>query len=376
MKKKVLIGAVALCIAIAVAAFFIFRGKGADRESGEIFTVKKGNVTSFTEQTGILKAQVGAIVKVGTRATGTLVALKYQIGDLVKKGELIARIDDRETVANIQNAEAQVEEAKRDVDVKEAAFAYSKVNYEREQRLLEKEYTTRDSVDKAKRDLDVAVASLELARARVLQARERLNTYRINLSYTKIYAPISGYVSAVTTQQGETVVSGLAATSLITIIDPTKLEMWIYVDETDVGRVKPGLKVEYWVDAFRDKRFHGAINLLYPQPEIRDNIVYYLAIVKIDPDDAVLLKPEMTTHVRIIIEQKKDVLVVPNNAVRFENGKSVVYIKGLKKDEPRAVTAGIRDDRFTEILSGLQEGDKIVIPVLRKPAQGSAPAKK
>ena len=88
------------------------------------------------------------------------------------------------------------------------------------------------------------------------------------------------------------------------------------------------------------------------------------------------LKPEMTTHVRIIIEQKKDVLVVPNNAVRFENGKSVVYLKAGKKEEPREVKPGIRDDRFTEILSGLEEGETIVIPVLKRPAQTQAPAKK
>ncbi len=375
MKKKIVIGIIAACI-VAVILVVLLRGKGQEQRAGESFTVKKGNVTNFTEQTGILKAQVGAIVKVGTRATGTLVFLKYQIGDLVKKGELIARIDDREIAANIQNAEAQVEEARRDIEVREATYLYSKVNYEREQRLLEQEFTTKDSVDKARRDLDVAVASVELSKSKLLQARERLNTYRISLSYTRIYAPISGYVSAVTTQQGETVVSGLSATSLITIIDPTKLEMWIYVDETDVGRVKPGLKVEYWVDAFRDKKFYGTINLIYPQPEIRDNIVYYLAIVKIDPDDAVTLKPEMTTHVRIIIEQKKDVLVVPNNAVRFENGKSVVYLKAGKKEEPREVKPGIRDDRFTEILSGLEEGETIVIPVLKRPAQTQAPAKK
>jgi RND family efflux transporter MFP subunit len=374
MKKKIIITAIACCVIIAILVL-VFKGKGTEKQTGDAFTVKKGNVTNFTEQTGILKAQVGAIVKVGTRATGTLVFLKYQIGDVVKKGELIAQIDDREVAANIQNAEAQVEEAKRDIEVKDSTYLYSKTNYEREERLLEKEFTTKDSVDKARRDLDVALASLELAKSKLVQARERLNTYRISLTYTKIYAPISGYVSAVTTQQGETVVSGLAATSLITIIDPTKLEMWIYVDETDVGRVQPGLKVEYWVDAFRDKRFYGTINLIYPQPEIRDNIVYYLAIVKIDPKDAVMLKPEMTTHVRIIIEEKKDVLIVPNNAVRFENGKSVVYMKAAKKDEPREVTVGIRDDRFTEILSGIQEGDTIVIPVLKRPP-AQTPAKK
>jgi multidrug efflux pump subunit AcrA (membrane-fusion protein) len=184
-------------------------------------------------------------------------------------------------------------------------------------------------------------------------------------------------VSAVSTQLGETVVAGLSAAILITIIDPTKLEMWIYVDETDIGRTKPGLKIEYWVDTYRDKRFYGKIDMIYPQPEIKDNIVYYLAIVKIDPKDTAFLRPEMTTHVRIIVEEKKDVLVVPNNAVRFEEGKTVVYFKTKDKTEPRQVTPGVRDDRFTEIITGLKEGETIVIPTMaKKPPQSASPGPK
>ncbi len=368
--KYVLGSAIVIAIVILVILFFV-KQKGRGTRDGETFVVKRANVTHFTEQTGIIKAQVGAIVKVGTRATGTLTYLKYQVGDFVKQGELIVKIDDREILSNIKNAEAQVEEQKRDLEAKEAQYIYSKTNYERELRLLEKEFTTRDNVDKARTEMDVVRAEVELAKARIKEAQERLNALNVSLSYTKIYAPISGFVSAVSTQQGETVVAGLSAPNLITIIDPTKLEMWIYVDETDIGRTKPGMKVEYWVDTYRDKRFSGVIHTIYPQPEIKDNIVYYLAIVKIDPEDTSLLKPEMTTHVRIIVEEKTNVLVVPNNAVRFEEGKNVVYMKNKDRLERRQVIPGIRDDQFTEIVSGLSEGEVIVIPSVAKKAPAS-----
>lgn len=368
--KYVLGSAIVIAIVILVILFFV-KQKGRGTRDGETFVVKRANVTHFTEQTGIIKAQVGAIVKVGTRATGTLTYLKYQVGDFVKQGELIVKIDDREILSNIKNAEAQVEEQKRDLEAKEAQYIYSKTNYERELRLLEKEFTTRDNVDKARTEMDVVRAEVELAKARVKEAQERLNALNVSLSYTKIYAPISGFVSAVSTQQGETVVAGLSAPNLITIIDPTKLEMWIYVDETDIGRTKPGMKVEYWVDTYRDKRFSGVIHTIYPQPEIKDNIVYYLAIVKIDPEDTSLLKLEMTTHVRIIVEEKTNVLVVPNNAVRFEEGKNVVYMKNKDRLERRQVIPGIRDDQFTEIVSGLSEGEVIVIPSVAKKAPAS-----
>jgi HlyD family secretion protein len=377
VKKKYIVIAIIVAVVAGILIYLFAGKKGNSEKTGENFTIKRDNVTYFTEQTGIIKAQVGAIVKVGTRATGNLTQLRYQVGDAVKKGELIATIDDREIMANIRNTDATIESLKRDLDAKEAQYSYSKTNYEREVSLLEKEFTTKDSVDKAKREVDVAFAQVEFSKAKVKEAVEKLKALEVSLSYTKIYAPISGYVSAVSTQLGETVVAGLSAAILITIIDPTKLEMWIYVDETDIGRTKPGLKIEYWVDTYRDKRFYGKIDMIYPQPEIKDNIVYYLAIVKIDPKDTAFLRPEMTTHVRIIVEEKKDVLVVPNNAVRFEEGKTVVYFKAKDKTEPRQVTPGIRDDRFTEIVAGLKEGETIVIPsVVKKPPQGASPGPK
>jgi HlyD family secretion protein len=377
MKKKYVVIAAIILIAGGVLVFLFSGNKASQGKAGQDVTVKRGNVTHFTEQTGIIKAQVGAIVKVGTRATGTLTYLKYQVGDAVKKGELIATIDDREILANIRNTEATIESLKKDLEAKEAQYVYSKTNYERELSLLEKEFTTRDNVDKAKREMDVALAQVEYGTAKIKESAERRKALEVSLSYTKIYAPISGYVSAVSTQLGETVVSGLSAAILITIIDPSKLEMWIYVDETDIGRTTPGRKIEYWVDTFRDKRFYGKIDMIYPQPEIKDNIVYYLAIVKIAPEDTVFLRPEMTTHVRIIVEEKTDVLVIPNNAVRFEEGKTIVYLKGRDKTEAKQVTLGIRDDRFTEVVKGLEEGETIVVPVVvRKPSQNASPGSK
>lgn len=377
MKRKILYAIAAVCI-IALIVFLVSR-KGDRQKEGAVFTVKRANVVYSTEQTGIVKAQVGAIVKVGTRATGTLNRLKFQVGDYVKKGDLIVEIDDREILANIRNAEAAVEQQRRDLDAKRAQDLYNQMNYEREQRLLTREYTTKDSVERAKRELDVSRAQVELGKAKVREAEEKLKALKVSHSYTKIYAPISGYISSVATQEGETVVSGLSAPNLITVIDPTKLEMWIYVDETDIGRVKPGLNVEYWVDAYRDRIYKGVIDRIYPQPEIKENIVYYLAIVRIDPDDALTLKPEMTSHVRIIIEEKANVIVVPNGAIRFEDRKNVVYVRSKDKTVRQEVVPGVRDQSYTEITSGLTEGQQIIVPSMAPAAnkpQGNAGPRK
>lgn len=370
-KKKLIVFSVVFILIVAVLSSIMFiKSSKTKGKNDEIYVVKKGEVVHFTEQTGIIKSQVGAIVKVGTRATGVITRLNYQVGDFVKKGALIAEIDDREKLAEKRSLEAQIEEQKKDLEAKEAQYAYNKQNYEREKMLLEKEFTTRDNVERAKREMDVSLAQLEASKAMIKEIKEKLKSLEVSLSYHKIYSPISGFVSQVTTQQGETVVAGLSAVNLITIIDPTKLEMWIYVDETDIGKVKKGMFVEYWVDAYKKKVFTGTISMIYPQPEIKDNIVYYLAIVKIDPKDTEFLKPEMTTHVKIIVEKKKDVLVVPNSAVRFEEGKNVVYAMTKDKAVRVDVETGIRDDRFTEIISGVKEGDKIIIPVIKKNQPG------
>ena len=371
-KKKIVIFLVVVIAVVAVLLFSIkvIKNSKAKSKDEEIYTVKRGEVVHFTEQTGIIKSQVGAIVKVGTRATGVITRLRYQVGDFVKKGALIAEIDDREKLAEKRSLEAQLEQQKKDLEAKEAQYAYNRVNYERETMLLEKEFTTKDNVEKAKREMDVSKAQLEASRAKINEIREKLRSLEVSLSYHKIYSPISGYVSQVTTQEGETVVAGLSAVNLITIIDPTRLEMWIYVDETDIGKVKKGMTVEYWVDAYKRKVFTGTISMIYPQPEIKDNIVYYLAIVKIDPKYGEFLKPEMTTHVKIIVEKKADVLVVPNSAVRFEEGKNVVYLKAADKTMRVDVETGIRDDKFTEIISGVKEGDKVVIPVVKRSQPG------
>lgn len=373
-KRNLIIFVIVVVVIVAVGTAFFITGKKkrSEKISGEDYTVQRGQVTNFTEQTGIIKARVGAIVKVGTRATGELTRLNYQVGDYVKKGWLIARIDDREKLANKKDLEAQIEEQRREIDTRIAQHEYNRINYEREQRLLKDNFTTRDSVDKAKKEYDVSMAQIELAKARLKGIEKKLQALEVTLSYYSIYAPISGYVSQVTTQEGETVVAGLSAVNLITVIDSSKLEMWIYVDETDVGRVKPGMKVQYRVDAYRDREFTGKVDLIYPQPEIKENIVYYLAIVKIDPEDAVFLRPEMTTHVSIIIDELGNTLVVPNGAIKFEEGRNVVYVRG-KGDRVlrREVKPGIRDHRHTEISSGLNEGERIVIPAAKKAMPGT-----
>jgi len=393
MKKKIFMF-FSLLVLISLAIFFLFR-RPSKPKILETVTVSRGVLTAFVEETGIVKPQVGALIKVGTRATGLLTYLPYQVGDYVKKGELLAQIDDREIQANLNSAKAnlkntqtqlqlldttyplQIKEQEARVKAAKAKYDYAVMNLAREEALLKKDFTTQDNVDKAKRERDIAWAEYEvtlkkLARlkeeykqkrrailAEIAAEKERVKSLEVELSYTKIYAPISGYVSQVSTQQGETVVAGLSAPNLITLIDPSKLEVWLYIDETDIGVVKPGKEVRYYVDAYPDKWFKGKIATIYPEPEVKENIVYYLAIVKVSPQDAKYIKPEMTVHAQVITEVKKNALLIPNAALKFKEGKPLVYRVEGKKLIPTPVKIGLKGERGIEIISGLKEGQKI-----------------
>jgi HlyD family secretion protein len=360
----------------------------------ETALVEKGSIRGVLVETGIVKPQVGALVKIGSRITGTIVEMNVKIGDKVKKGDIIARIDDREILKSIDRQKASLDSARRTLNQIEltyprriaearANYNYAKIDYEREQKLIKKEYTTQDAVDKARSQYKAAEATLklneeeyrtqpEIARANVEENLAHLKQLEVNLTYTKIVAPIDGVISDVTAQEGETIVTGLQVANLVTVLDPTSLEMWIYVDETDIGKLKIGQEVEYYVDTFPDKLFRGVVNKVYPEPVTKDNIVYYLAIVQVPKDDTEFLKPEMTTHVKVIFQEKKDILTAPNAAVKFEEGRQVVYkVVGPNKVEKIVLTTGLRGEDKTEILSGVSEGDqlatKIILPVASTP---------
>jgi multidrug efflux pump subunit AcrA (membrane-fusion protein) len=392
--KKILVVIIAL-ILIGLG-FFVYKKILSKPEIKVLETAKveKGSIRGVIVETGIIKSQVGAVVKIGARATGEIVQMNVKIGDKVKKGQVIALIDDREIQKTIAQQTAALSAAHNTLSQFEltyperinearANYEYAKINYEREQELLKYEYTTKDAVDKAKSQYEASEANfkrlqdeyktqLKIAKANIEDITAQLKQQEIRLTYTKIYAPIDGVVSDVTAQEGETIVTGLQVANLVTVLDPILLEMWIYVDETDIGKVEINQQIEYYVDTFPDKLFHGIIEKIYPQPVIKENIVYYLAIVKVSKEDALFLKPEMTTHVKIIFAEKNNLLTAPNAAIKFEEGKQVAYkVLGPHKVQKVELQTGIRGEENTEILSGVQEGDvlatKLILPTPPKP---------
>lgn len=394
MRKKIII-AILLFAAAALALFWTTRSGGGKIEILKTAKVERGEVRNQLEATGIIKAQVGAIVKIGAQATGRITQMNVRVGDQVNQGDLIGAIDDRELKAAEAEAKARVEraqadlarskataplrvaEAQADLDSATAQLDYAELTLERQRRLAEEDLVAKDTLDNARQNADVKKSArhakesalerirfetseeLRMAAKTLALERAALESIRTKLSHTRIISPLTGVVSQVAAQEGETVVTGLSVANLITVLDPTRLEMWIYVDETDIGRVAPGLPVDFQVDAYPGQVFSGAIDQIYPEPEIRDNIVYYQALVRLDKEQALRLRPEMTTQCQVIVEIKKDVLALPNAALKWVDGRQVVFVSEGANVRQVTPTLGLAGVTHSEVLSGLSEGETV-----------------
>ncbi len=221
------------------------------------------------------------------------------------------------------------------------------------QNLYAKDYVAKDQVDVAERDYKAAVAQSN-------QIKETIRYNETQMSYANIYAPISGVIASVTTQQGETVsASSLNVPTFVTIVDLNRLEIYAYVDETDIGKIKPGLEATFTVDSFPDKDFEGKVTAIYPKATIQDNVVYYITVISIENPEG-KLKPDMTVNATILLNKRGNVLAVPNKSIKREGGKKVVTVLENNKPVQKAVKTGWKDSAYTEIVEGLKEGDKVV----------------
>src|SRR6185369_3039442 len=209
--------------------------------------------------------------------------------------------------------------------------------------------------------LDLARQAFAVAEQQSKATRASLEDAATQLGYARIVAPIAGVVASVSTQEGETVAASFAAPTFVTLLDLARLEVWAYVDETDIGRIQKGQSASFTVDTYGDHEFAGRVTAIYPQAEIRDNVVNYITVVRFEPPRDRILRPEMTTTVRVALERHEHVLSLPLRAVRRENGRTFVFCPRGESVERRWVTTGSQDDSYVEITDGVREGDEVFI---------------
>jgi RND family efflux transporter MFP subunit len=358
MKKKWIIMVVVVLVAAAASfwAYKLFLAKANKGVNFQAETVKRRDIASSVQATGVIRAKIGAEVKVGARISGKVEKLYANIGDVVKKGQVIARLEQ-------EDLKAKVNEARMNLKISEANLDLARKSLQRMKNLYAQDFVSKDKVDVAERDYKAAEAQEN-------QIKETIRFNETQMSYANIYAPISGVIASVTTQQGETVsASSLNVPTFVTIVDLNRLEIYAYVDETDIGKIKPGFDATFTVDSFPDKDFKGKVTAIYPKATIQDNVVYYITVISIENPEG-KLKPDMTVNATIYLNKRDNVLAVPNKSIKREGGKKVVTVLENNKPVQKTVKTGWKDSAYTEIVEGLKEGDKVVTGEAVKKEEG------
>jgi RND family efflux transporter MFP subunit len=320
----------------------------ADSESTyRTASVQRRDLRSTVLATGVIRPMVGAEVQVGSRVSGILQTLNVSIGDRVQAGQVLARLDPTEFQARLDQANAALETA-------EVEERFARIDLNRARELRERTVIPQSELDAAERKSQVAAANLSQARANARSAQ-------IQFDYTVIRAPVSGVVASVSTQVGETVAASFASPTFVTIIDLDRLEIWAYVDETDIGRVEVGQAAVFTVDTYLDTEFTGTVTAIQPKAEIIDNVVNYVTLIEIGATQGRTLRPEMTTTVNILLEEREGVLTLPNGAVRRDSEGVYALVEDPAGPRRRAIRTGYRGSDFTEVLEGLQEGDVVLV---------------
>lgn len=334
----------AVLLAAGVITFVYGRTRPDDARELPTTRVHRTTLTESTVALGTVKPKVGAEVKVGSQLSGVVERLNVNVGDTVRKGDLLAALRDADGRARVDTLRAQLTSSLAEKEYADAELA----RYEKMGDVipsLQLESTRRNARVKA---------------AEVMRTRAALSEAEIMLGYTVIRAPVSGTIASVSTYEGETIAASFAAPTFVTIVDLDRLEVQSYVDENDIGRVRVGQQVTFRVDAFPGKELRGVVRAIYPKAQLVNNVVNYIVIIDITDRAGLKIRPEMTVHVALILAQKENVLTAPRSALLRESGSDHVIVRTGDDWTSRRVQTGLQTPQQIEIVSGLREGDTIV----------------
>ena len=328
--------------------------------------VSRGAVTRAVTATGTVNPELTIIV--GSYVSGVIKELFCDYNTQVKKGQVCAKIDPRPYQTLVDQAKANLAIAKAQLLKDQANLSYVKLNYERNQRLVETHAVSQDVVDNAKSVYEQAQAQIAFDQATIEQRQAQLDAAQVNLDYTDIVSPVDGTVVSRNVTMGQTVAASFQTPTLFLIAsDLKKMQVDTNVSESDIGGLKEGNAATFTVDAFPKRTFQGRVNQVRQSPQTVQNVVTFDVVVSVDNSD-LALKPGMTAATRIVADQRSDVVRVPSQALRFvpsggyrpsrhlgwttRSSTAQAQVWVLRDGKPVAVPVdvGLDDDSFVEIV--------------------------
>jgi HlyD family secretion protein len=375
MKRRTLILVVGIVLATITVGAFHSRHTVLSAPVTE--PVTRGDIVSVVAATGTVNAVT--TVEVGSEITGMIESLGANFNDIVRKGQVLARLDPSIYQTSLDQANAALQSAQADAERYRVVEAESDTVLARDRDLFAKQLMTQDDFQSAETDDRSAAAQVTSADALIRQARSTVDAAELSLSKTVIKSPIDGVVVSRNVDVGQTVSATMSAPTLFVLAaDLSKMQVEASIDESDVGRVKQGQPVSFHVDAFPSQTFVGKVLQVRLNPTVDSDVVSYTAIIDA-PNARLQLKPGMTALVSIEVARHDNVLRVPTSALQFKPTPDVLArfrtsnapVDGEKSNTvwtfngrtlaPAAVTIGITDSVYTEILSApFEEGTPVV----------------
>ncbi|MCD7779568.1 MAG: efflux RND transporter periplasmic adaptor subunit [Candidatus Gastranaerophilales bacterium] len=363
MKKKIIIG---ILIILIIALPFIFMKK-SNKVKYVSEAAKLRTITQIVEATGTIEPV--NTVDVGSQVSGMISEIYVDYNSEVTKGQLLAQIDTSLFEAQLQQAIANIDNAKATLAQNQAVLDYDTKTYKRYKNLYARNLVSKDDLDSAESAYKTDIAKVAASKATIMQAQANYDTAAANMRYTRITSPVNGIVISKEVEEGQTVAASYQTPTLFTVAeDLTMMQIETSVSEADIGKVTVGQDVDYTLDGYPDRVFTGKVSQVRLSPTTESNVVTYTVIIEVENEEGLLL-PGMTANVSIITDKQENVLTVPSSALKFTiaDNKQRYEQRGVwidKKGKPYRINVevGSNDDSYTHIISDeLKEGDLVYI---------------
>lgn len=331
--------------------------------------VRKQDVAKVVNATGEVKAQ--DLVTVGAQVSGKIEQLYVNIGQQVKKGELIAEIDSTTQQNDVDIAKAKLSSYQAQLKAAKTSLNIAEKQYKRMQELKKKNAASDEDLENAQDAFETAQSKVAEIEASLKETEITLSTAETNLGYTKITAPLDGTIVSVPVKVGQTINAAMDTPTIVQIADLDKMEIWIEISEGDIGNIKPGVKVTYTVLADMNKVYETtlasidpALTLLtddqYTETVDASEAIYFYGRLQVPNTDG-KLRIGMTTQNAIYVESAENVLTVPTIAVKGTVDGKYVEVLTPNGVEERQIVTGVSDDINIEVKQGINEGDEVII---------------
>lgn len=377
MKKKWVKRFVWLLVVVVLAAVvwsLFFKPK--DQMNFVTDDVRRSDITQTVNATGEIAA--AQLVDVGAQASGQIKKLYVKLGQQVKKGDLIADIDSTTQLNTLNTNKAKLDTYRAQLVSAQIALKMKQRAFDRERALMGQDATSKADFDNAQDNLAAARANVAELKSQIRQTQIAINTSEADLGYTRITAPMDGTVVSIPVEEGQTVNSSQNTPTIVQLADLSKMLNKMQIAEGDMSKVKAGMHLTFTTLADNNKVRKATLEAVDPgltkmsqgsydtSTDTTDTAIYYYARALVPNDDGTL-HIGMTTQNNIFVKSVRNVLTVSNQAIRHNRGKKVVKVLGDNQQvQEKQIETGITDGMRTEVKSGLEEGDRVVLSALSK----------